>query len=53
MLKNINEKLVELPQEGTRVVKEGVTKINDAIGDLINSDILSSGGSVGSGSHED
>lgn len=42
MLKNINEKLSELPQEGTRVVAEGVTKINEAIGDLMNTDIMSS-----------
>ena len=42
MLKNINEKLSELPQEGTRVIAEGVTKLNGAIGDLINTDIMSS-----------
>ena len=42
MLKNINEKLSELPLEGSRAIAEGVTKINDAIGDLINTDIMSS-----------
>ena len=35
MLKNINEKLGDLPQESSRVVAESVTKLNDAIGDLI------------------
>ena len=41
MLKNLNEKLIEPAQEGTRVVMEGVGKLNDAIGDLINTDMAS------------